>query len=61
MAPYMLALQRDLLGPQPRFVYDDHNAEYVLQQRAFATDVRRPKRWVAAGVLPDPVAQAGGV
>ncbi len=49
MAPYMLGLQRDLLGPRPRFVYDDHNAEYVLQQRAFATDVRRPKRWIAAG------------
>jgi polysaccharide biosynthesis protein PslH len=49
MAPYMLALQRDWLGPRPRFVYDDHNAEYVLQQRAFTTDVRQPKRWIAAG------------
>ncbi len=50
MAPYMLALQglaaRD--GDRTCFVYDDHNAEYVLQQRAFLTDVRRPRRWVAA-------------
>jgi len=50
MAPYMLAL-RGLVAPgdgAPRFIYDDHNAEYVLQQRAFLTDVRRPRRWVAA-------------
>ena len=32
----------------PRLVFDDHNAEYVLQHRAFLTDVRRPRRWVAA-------------
>ena len=48
MAPYMLALQQRWSGPRPRFVYDDHNAEYVLQQRAFMTDARRPKRWIAA-------------
>jgi sugar transferase (PEP-CTERM/EpsH1 system associated) len=35
-------------GPRPLLVFDDHNAEYVLQQRAFETDVRRPGRWVAA-------------
>jgi glycosyltransferase involved in cell wall biosynthesis len=29
-------------------IFDDHNAEYVLQQRAFETDVRQPKRWIAA-------------
>ena len=33
---------------RPRLVFDDHNAEYVLQQRAFLTDLRRPRRWVAA-------------
>lgn len=49
MAPYMLALQANWPGARPRFVYDDHNAEYVLQQRAFATDARRPRRWIAAG------------
>jgi sugar transferase (PEP-CTERM/EpsH1 system associated) len=32
----------------PLLVYDDHNAEYVLQQRAFETDVRNPRRWMGA-------------
>ena len=32
----------------PLLVYDDHNAEYVLQQRAFETDARQPKRWIPA-------------
>lgn len=35
-------------GKRPLLVYDDHNAEYILQQRAFETDVRQPSRWVAA-------------
>ncbi len=33
---------------RPRLVFDDHNAEYVLQQRAWETDVRRVRRWHAA-------------
>ena len=33
---------------QPLLVFDDHNAEYILQQRAFETDIRKPKRWVGA-------------
>jgi len=33
---------------QPLLVFDDHNAEYVLQQRAFETDIRQPRRWVGA-------------
>lgn len=55
MAPYGLAaLQwreaRAAAGAsqRPFLVFDDHNAEYVLQQRAFLTDMRRPARWVAA-------------
>ena len=32
----------------PISIFDDHNAEYVLQQRAFETDVRQPRRWVGA-------------
>lgn len=32
----------------PSSIFDDHNAEYVLQQRAFETDIRQPRRWVAA-------------
>jgi glycosyltransferase involved in cell wall biosynthesis len=33
---------------RPLLVFDDHNAEYVLQQRAFETDVRQPGRWIGA-------------
>ncbi|MEM4724063.1 MAG: glycosyltransferase [Candidatus Hadarchaeum sp.] len=29
-------------------VYDAHNAEYLLQQRIFETDARRPQRWLGA-------------
>jgi sugar transferase (PEP-CTERM/EpsH1 system associated) len=45
MAPYGLA---HAPGTGSQFVFDDHNAEYVLQKRAFSTDVRRPSRWIAA-------------
>lgn len=31
-----------------RVVFDDHNCEYVLQQRACLADLRRPRRWHAA-------------
>ncbi len=33
---------------RPRLVYDAHNAEYVLQQRAFLADVGSPSHWHAA-------------
>jgi glycosyltransferase involved in cell wall biosynthesis len=33
---------------RPRIIFDDHNAEYLLQKRAFLTDVRRPRRWLGA-------------
>jgi sugar transferase (PEP-CTERM/EpsH1 system associated) len=33
---------------RPLLVFDDHNAEYVLQQRAFETDVRLSRRWIGA-------------
>ena len=29
-------------------VFDDHNAEYLLQRRAFETDMRHPSRWLGA-------------
>ena len=34
----------------PLLVFDDHNTEYVLQQRAFETDLRsrKPRGWVGA-------------
>jgi sugar transferase (PEP-CTERM/EpsH1 system associated) len=45
LARYGLALN---VVPRPRLVFDTYNAEYVLQQRAFETDVRDPRRWVGA-------------
>ncbi len=46
MARYLEVI---LSAPQrPRIVYDDHNAEYVLQERAFRSDVRQPQRLHAA-------------
>jgi len=36
---------------RPRLIFDDINAEYVLQQRAFETDLRHlshPRRWAGA-------------
>lgn len=50
MGQYGLALrERQLLDSRTQLVFDDHNAEYMLQRRAFLTDVRQPKRWPAAG------------
>ncbi len=50
MGQYGLGLRRRrLLTDRTKLVFDDHNAEYVLQQRAFLTDVRQPARWPAAG------------
>jgi polysaccharide biosynthesis protein PslH len=31
-----------------KVVFDDHNAEYILQQRAFETDRRYPGKWLKA-------------
>lgn len=55
----LLATRPDAPDPSPipskvggvggsRLIFDDHNAEYLLQKRAFLTDVRRPRRWPAA-------------
>jgi sugar transferase (PEP-CTERM/EpsH1 system associated) len=32
----------------PAIVFDDHNAEYLLQRRACLTDLKRPRRWPQA-------------
>lgn len=55
MAQYALQVKRSTLNVerltsnrQPLLVFDDHNAEYVLQQRAFETDARQPRRWIGA-------------
>jgi sugar transferase (PEP-CTERM/EpsH1 system associated) len=50
MAPYLpLLLEHAMCVQQPPcLVFDDHNAEYVLQRRVFETDIRQPKRWPGA-------------
>jgi glycosyltransferase involved in cell wall biosynthesis len=35
-------------APWPAVIFDDHNCEYLLQQRNALTDLRRPRRWLAA-------------
>jgi len=40
--------QTSNVNRQTLLVFDDHNAEYVLQQRAFETDARQPRRWIGA-------------
>jgi sugar transferase (PEP-CTERM/EpsH1 system associated) len=49
LAQYLFQVtgRRESVG-RPLVVFDDHNAEYVLQQRAFETDVRQPRRWIGA-------------
>jgi len=54
MAPHWMDWRTSNLQPPipniqyPISTFDAHNAEYVLQQRAFETDARQPRRWVAA-------------
>ncbi len=46
MAPYLDVLER--ARPRPRIVFDNLNCEYLLQKRAFLTDLRAPTRWPGA-------------
>ena len=46
MAPYLSLVRQ--FAPQAKIIYDDHNAEWLLQQRNFLNDLRNPRRWVAA-------------
>jgi glycosyltransferase involved in cell wall biosynthesis len=52
MAPFGLWLRSwprfASLSPRPLLLFDDHNAEYLLQRRAFETDLKRPSRWPGA-------------
>jgi polysaccharide biosynthesis protein PslH len=48
LARYGLLLRERYGHEAPALVFDDHNAEYVLQRRAFETDIRRPRRWPMA-------------
>jgi sugar transferase (PEP-CTERM/EpsH1 system associated) len=46
MARYILNLKIE--NRKSKIIFDDHNAEYVLQRTAFESDVRIPQRWLAA-------------
>ncbi len=46
LAPYLPVIES--ARPRPLIVYDDHNAEWVLQKRACLTDLANPPRWPAA-------------
>ncbi|MFN2289580.1 MAG: glycosyltransferase [Anaerolineae bacterium] len=49
LAQYLFQVARSPVGSdRSLLVFDDHNAEYVLQQRAFETDARNPRRWIGA-------------
>jgi sugar transferase (PEP-CTERM/EpsH1 system associated) len=51
LAPYLPTIEqaRSQTGQSgPLVVYEDHNAEWVLQKRACLTDLRSPRRWPAA-------------
>lgn len=47
MAPY--GIQARIQNPQSMIIYDAHNAEYLLQRRAFTTDLKQPARLPQAG------------
>ncbi len=46
MAPYLDVIEA--AQSRPLIVFDDHNCEYLLQKRAFLTDLRIPSRWLGA-------------
>ena len=49
MAPYLDVVdEKGMEWQRPLIVFDDHNCEYLLQKRAFLTDLRIPARWPGA-------------
>jgi sugar transferase (PEP-CTERM/EpsH1 system associated) len=48
MAQYGIAVKEMSLPHHPSVIFDDINAEYLLQRRAFETDLKQPNRWLAA-------------
>lgn len=46
LAPYLDVIEA--ARPRPFIVFDDHNCEYLLQKRAFLTDLTNPLRWHGA-------------
>ncbi len=53
MARYLPVIRQG--SPRSKIVFDDHNAETELQRRNFLTDLRRPRRWVAAAYSAEQV------
>jgi len=49
LAQYGMPVASHKAGRQPALIFDDHNCEYLLQQRSALTDLKRLRRWVAAG------------
>lgn len=47
MAPFGLSVPH--VGRPPRRIYDAHNAEWLLQDRAWRADLRHPGAWPGAG------------
>jgi glycosyltransferase involved in cell wall biosynthesis len=41
----VVSLESKIQNPKSKIVYDAHNAEYLLQRRAFTTDVAHLGRW----------------
>jgi glycosyltransferase involved in cell wall biosynthesis len=50
MVPYLTTVLdfSSQAAHRPWLVFDEHNAEYVLQKRVFEADVRVPARWAGA-------------
>jgi sugar transferase (PEP-CTERM/EpsH1 system associated) len=46
MSPYLPTVLAAV--PKPLVIFDAHNAEWILQQRAFTADIKNPVRWPAA-------------
>lgn len=45
MAPYITTVRRKRAEGLPRIIFDDLNVEYLLQRRAWETDLALPPRW----------------
>ena len=48
MAPYLGIIGNTTAQPRPLVVFDNLNCEYLLQRRAFLTDLRAPAHWPGA-------------
>lgn len=48
LARAMIGAAKTTPTQHARWVFDDHNSEYLLQKRTFESDARKPKRWHGA-------------